>query len=53
MEDATKVQLEERIKLEKRKLEETQDNLEYDNGIREGIRKQIANSSTSWTGSKV
>ena len=42
VEVAKKMQLEERIKKEKRKLEEIQDNPEYDDGIREDIRKRIA-----------
>ena len=33
--------MEENIKKEQRKLEEIRDNLEYDNGIREDIRKRI------------
>ena len=39
---AEKVQLEERIEREKRKLEEIRDNPEYDDGIREDIWKRIA-----------
>ena len=41
VEVATKVKLEERIKKEKRNLEEIWDNPEYNNGIREDIRKRI------------
>ena len=42
VEGGEKVQLDERIKKEKRKLEEIRDNPEYDDGIREDIRKRIA-----------
>ena len=42
VEVAKKVQLEERIKKEKRKLEEIRDNPEYGDGIREDIRRRIA-----------
>ena len=42
VEVAKQVQLEERIKQEKHKLEEVQDNPEYDDGIREDIRKRTA-----------
>ena len=42
VEVAKKVQLEERIKKEKHKLEEIRDNPEYDDGIREDIRKRTA-----------
>ena len=41
VEVAKKVQLEERIKNEKRKLEEVRDNPEYEDGIPEDIRKRI------------
>ena len=37
-----KVELEERIEKEKRKLVDIQDNPEYDDGIREDIRRRIA-----------
>ena len=40
-EDLKKVELEERIKKEKCKLEEIRDNPEYDDGIQEDIRKRI------------
>ena len=40
VEVAKKVQLEENIKKEKRKLEEIQDNPEYDDGIKKDIRKR-------------
>ena len=39
---AKKVQLEERIKKEKRKLEEIRDNSEYNDGIREDIKRRTA-----------
>ena len=42
VEVAKKVRLEERIKKEKRKLEEIRDNPEYDDGIRKDIRKRIS-----------
>ena len=42
MEVAKKIQLEERIKKEKRELEEILDKPEYKDGIREDIRKKIA-----------
>ena len=45
VEVAKKVQLEERIKKEKCKLEEIRDNPEYDDGIQEDIRKRIAKLS--------
>ena len=52
VEVAKKVQLEERIKKEKRKLKEIRDNPEYNDGIREDIRKIIAklNDNLSQTG---
>ena len=45
VEVAEKVKLEERIKKEKRKLEDIRDNPEYDDRIREDIRKRIAKLS--------
>ena len=41
VEVAKKVQLEEKIKKENRKLEEIRDNPEYDDGIRDDIRNRI------------
>ena len=41
MEVVKKVQLEENIKTEKCKLEEIRDNQEYDDGIREEIKRRI------------
>ena len=49
VEVANKGQLEEKIKKEKRKLEEIRDNSEYDNGIREDIRHRIAKLSVRQT----
>ena len=45
VEVAKKVELEERIKKEKCKLEEIRDNPEYDDGIQEDIRKRITKLS--------
>ena len=42
VEVANKVELEKRIEKEKRKFAETRGNPEYDDGIREEIRKRIA-----------
>ena len=49
VEVAEKVKLEERIKKEKCKLEEIRDNPEYDDRIREDIRKRIAKLSDNLT----
>ena len=45
VEVAEKVKLEERIKKEKHKLQDIRDNPEYDDRIREDIRKRIAKLS--------